>query len=360
MRRYYVTVHGGGDGLLLPANADKILQEQAVGNLRPLRIETGFDYAGMEIRGTRVNAAPGLSIAGVRQRIPENVASETRIIVSQQPVEDAGPPDGAYGLVLTVSHGDAFSWNGGFSTLAADIRVTKPLAGTQLSAVVLDVFQELMLANCASIQSVLAKFTKLGGTASDFYRAKAEFAMQLIASGEAATLFDGYAPDRYACFSTLARTDLTPVMDRPERERFAQLWRRFLEARFADSFLNVDEAVALIRAGGFHRARPEKTAGSGVRPGARVRYGWIKEHKLREVLDDPQTVLHDGSYVLCVLTGKPKNGDVGKVGTLFGWRSSLRNVPKRLRLCTDRNYAKMIPLVRKGLVTPMRLFLKAR
>jgi hypothetical protein len=33
--------------------------------------------------------------------------------------------------------------------------------------------------------------------------------------------------------------------------------------------------------------------------------------------------------------------------------------PKRLRLCTVERYRQMVPLVRRGLVTPVRLFLKA-
>jgi len=359
VRRYYVTVHGGGDGLLLPANAGTILRDQAVANLRPLRVETGFDYAGLEIGGESLNAAPGLDMAGVRARMsPANIC-DTRIVVSHQAVLDGGTAEQGFGLVLNVSSGDSFDWRGGLSTVAADIRVRKELAGPQLSAVVLDIFQELMLAQCASIQSVLGKFTASGGTASDFYRAKADFANEQIANGNAVTLFEGYAPDRYASFAMLARTDFSQSLDRDERRRFADLWRRFLEARFADHFLTVDEAITLVRAGRFHRARPERTNGAGVPPGPRQIFGSIKEAKLRKVLGDRQSVLRTASYILCVLTGKPSIADIGKVGALFGWKNMARQTPERLRLCTDASYQQMVPLVRRGLVTPMRLFLKA-
>lgn len=393
MRRYYVTVHGGGDGVLLPANSGEILRQQAMANLRRIRIDTGFDYAGMEIQGTSVNGVPDLSIARVGDVIPAGSVSDTRIIVSERPVADAATEN--YGLVVTISRGDAFSWGNGLATIAADIRVSREEASEQLSAVVLDIFQELMLANCASIQAVLAKFIASGGTQDDFFRAKAEYAADMIARGEADTMFEHFAADRYACFATLARGDLYPVLDADDRARFGAWWSGFLLARFIDHFLTVDEAVALVRSGQFHKARPELVAGGGgVRPGARVRHGSIdegelrrvigeptkaelralngespppealepgesNEEELRELLGDPQRVRQAGAYILCILTSNPKEGDAGKVGAMFGWRRSATKSPKRLRLCTEDTYKEMVPLVRKGLVTPVRLFLKA-
>jgi hypothetical protein len=341
---------------LLPANAGQLLREQAMANLRRLRIQTGFDYAGIEIHGCAVNSVPGLDVAGVRERIPTGQVGDTRIIVSETPVAD-GVPDANYGLVLTISRGNNFSWNSGLATLAADVRVSGEQAGMQLSAVVLDVFQELMVANCASIQAVLRKFLARGGTQADFYRAKADFAADLLARGEAATLFEQYAPDRYACFATLARTDMYSTMDEDERARFAWLWSRFLSNRLADSFLNIDEAVKLVRAGPFRKARPELTPGGGVRPAARVQYGFIDETDLRQVLGDRQTVLQTGAYILSILTSNPSNADTGQIGNAFGWRR--RGAPRRLRLDTEVGYKEMVPFVRKGLVTPVRLFLKA-
>lgn len=340
----------------MPPNAGALLRQQATGNLRKLRIETGFDYAGVEIHGTSVFAVPDLDMAGVRERIPQGAVADTRVIVSELPIADT-VRDQNFGLILTISRGDQFAWSAGLSTLAADVRVTRDLGAMQLSAVVLDVFQELMLANCASIQAVLAKFIASGGSQDAFYRAKADFAGQLIARGEATTLFQAFAPDRYACFATLARADLAGVMDIAERARFASLWSQFLQARFTDHFLDIDEAVELVLYGSFHRARAERTAQGGVAPGARQRFGFIKEAELRRELGDRQRVLHTGAYVLCLLTGKPSAADLGKVGAKFGWKRP--GVPKLLRLCTEDKYNEMVPLVRRGLVTPLRLFLKA-
>ncbi|GGB55817.1 hypothetical protein GCM10010833_08150 [Blastomonas aquatica] len=245
------------------------------------------------------------------------------------------------------------------TTLAADICVSGADASLQLSAVILDVFTELMLANCASIQAVLSNYLADGGSQDTFYRAKADFASELIARGDAATLFEQYLPDRYACFATLAREDFLATMDEDEMASLASLWSQFLRERFSAYFLSVDQAVALVRNEPFHRARPELTVGSGVRPGGRMRYGFVDEAELRSVLSDKQVVLGTGAYVLCLLTGKPSDAEIGKIGNSFGWRRQADSVPKRLRLCTEDNYHEMIPFVRKGFVTPVRLFLKA-
>lgn len=52
--RHFVSVHGGGEGATLPAAAEDILKQNALANLRAVRIESGFDYSGFEITGAVV------------------------------------------------------------------------------------------------------------------------------------------------------------------------------------------------------------------------------------------------------------------------------------------------------------------
>ena len=48
----------------------------------------------------------------------------------------------------------------------------------------------------------------------------------------------------------------------------------------------------------------------------------------------------------------------GEVAAGLGWRNQENQTPKRLALFTVGDYPDVVPLVRKGLVTPFRLFVK--
>lgn len=146
-------------------------------------------------------------------------------------------------------------------------------------------------------------------------------------------------------------------MDGTERAAFASLWTDFIVEQFEDLLLTPAEATEVVRRSRYHVARQELTPGSGVRPAARVLHEHIKADELQKTLTQPMKVRSSGAYVLGFVNGRPGD-EIGEVEALFGRRNPAHDAVRRLALFEEAEYRRVVPLVRKGLVTPFRLFLK--
>lgn len=393
--RYFVTVDGGADGLWLSHGAAKKIRENAIANLRRFRVESGYDYVGLEISGESIGYFQDLTLEGIERRVKAKRNSgaggflgSTRLIVSPTPVDDSKPLS-SLNLVLALEAGDAFSWKASSSNFSSVITVDKEKRSLKINAIVQDLLQDLMVANSDSLQAIIhkikthlteAKLTELAAQAAApggapeapspdevekhldtigeplFLEAKAKFARLTAAALPNGSLFSAFDPDRYAAFSSLARRDFHLTMDAAAVRALGELWTQFLEKTFSAQFLTTEEAVRLVRTGSFRRTRTERQNGEGQKPKARVRRHDLSERDLTKVIGDKRVVTTSGCYVLCLLN-RTTRGEHGDLSMLFGKSSD--DALRRLTLCTEQRYQKMIPLVRKGLVTPIRLFLKA-
>jgi len=385
--RYYVTVDGGTENLWLSRRAAKMIREQAIANLRRFRITSGYDYVGLDLDGASVSGFPNLNLAGIERRLRASLdikaattLQATRLVVSQAPVSDDTPLD-ALELVLAVEEGSAFAWTEGRTNFSSVITVDPDARALKVNAVVQDLLQDLMVANSDSIQAVLRKL-KPALVAQEldkqprrkaqsemapvdhellgerlFLGTKASYAAQRARDAGRRSVFSTFEPDRYASFSALARHDLYATMDPDELSGFSDLWTGLLVDRFAEHFLTVDEAVELVRTGSFRRTRQERLEGQGQKVKARTRRQDLAADDLKRVIGDPRIVTADGSYILCVVNRAP-TGVAGKLEVEFTNGSPSKRLLNKLTLCTEKRYASMIPLVRKGIVTPIRLFLK--
>jgi len=352
-------------------------------------VESGYDYVGFEMSGESISYFQNVTLEAIERRVKakqnasaDNFLAATRLVVSPSPVEDKKEL-ATVNLVMALESGDAFCWKGGSTNFSSVITVDKKQRSLKVSAVVQDLLQDLMVANSDSLQAVIRKIKihlttkelkeradeaakpgEMPANPSDeeieakvdkigerlFLQSKANFARSSAASSGRQSLFSSYEPDRYAAFSSLARSDLYATMDANGPRDFGDLWTRFLVEYYADHFLTADEAVRLVRTGAFRRTRAD-----GQKVKARVRWRWLADSDLHAIINDKRVVTTSGCYVLCILN-KITNGDHGDLSSLF--QLSSLGVIRRLTLCTEERYAKMVPLVRKGLVTPIRLFLK--
>lgn len=393
--RYFVTVDGGSDGFWLSQDAARIIRENAIANLRRFRVESGFDYVGLEISGESIGYFQGLSLEGIQRRVnarhntgASGLLGSTRLVVSPTTVQDTKALS-SMNLVLALEAGDAFSWRAGSANFSSVITVDKEKRSLKISAVVQDLLQDLMVANSDSLQAVIRKIkfhltaAKLAEIAAEaaapgeepeapstdeienhlgtigeqlFFEAKAKFARSRVAALPNGSLFAAFEPDRYATFSSLVRQDLHSTMDATTARALGAVWAQFLEETFSAHFLTTEEAVRLVRTGSFRRARTERQNGDGQKPKARIRHHDLSEGDLTKVIGDKRIVTTSGCYVLCVLN-RTTQGEYGELSALFG--ESSKDTLRRLTLCTEQRYQKVIPLVRKGFVTPIRLFLKA-
>ncbi|MBI0532052.1 hypothetical protein D9602_11860 [Sphingomonas sp. TX0522] len=357
--RHFVSVHGGGEGAALPAAAGDILKQNALANLRAVRIESGFDYSGFEITGAVVPRDRNLDLPTALQHLElsagEGAAANARVLLSPDPLP-AGSPSGSR-LVVSLRNGDAFSWDAGEGDFRATVTIDPERRITKFGAMAQDVFQDIMLANDACIQAVLSGFRAAGGDDEELFRRKAAFGRGRVDQGAAGSLFASFEARGYASFAALARRNLSQGMDQSERRLFVALWSDFITEGLADHLLTAEQATDLIRRGRYHSARSELTAGSGVRTGARILHEHVPRDELLKVLSAPMTVTRPGPYVLGLVNGRP-GAAAGEVAARFGWRNQENQTPKRLALFTAGDYPDVVPLVRKGLVTPFRLFLK--
>jgi hypothetical protein len=357
--RYYVTVHGGGEGAWIAEKAGEQIKQNALANLRSVRLHHAFDYEGFNILGVLMQRGTQFDLARIEQWVSlergETGVRDNRLVVTNSPL--AAGAVTSFGLVLEITAGERFGWESGRNGVNGVITVDKERRAAKVGAAMQDIFQDIMLANDDSIQSVLSKWRNGGGSEARLFSMKAAFAATEVAAGRAGALFAQFSADGYASFAAIARRNFDQTMNAAERAGFASLWTRFLVQEFNQHFLDVEEAVKLVTKGRFRNAKKGLNSEGAGQPDARILHGMLSEFELREVLSNAQLVHQDGSYILCFWLAKSPDS-VDRLGPEFGWRDSHTKSPKKFKLVDDVGYAKMLPLVRDGLVTPIRLFLK--
>lgn len=353
--RYYATVDGGLDNPL-PSNAGQQLKIHASENLRNMRVVSGYDYVGFDLAGTLIDYRPGMDLAYVAQQIGDRgaLSDKTRLVVAPDGVADLTVAIG-FELCLAVHRGSQYAWTPGGATSAGVITVDNTQTSRKISAVVIDVFQDIMVANSPTVAAVLEKYLTSGRTMMDFYALKAQFARQRVADGEP-TLFTDFSPKQYASFSAVARRGFYLSMTESELTAFARLWTDFLTTYLQPHFLSAEEAARLVRLQRFRTARAERVGGAGQKTKSRSKRGFLKGKDLVALFSDRQLVHSAGSYILCVVN-RPTGPGADDLGPVFGWNKP--GVPNRLKLCSEKQYGELTALVRRGLVTPIRLFLQA-
>lgn len=352
--RHYATVDGGEDNPL-PASSGSILKKTATDNLRKLRIESGLDYVGFEIGGRHLDYAPDLNLADIRRQLDAHagVLDKTRVVVACDPIVDVALEVG-FNLFLSVQFGEDYEWKPGGANSAGTVVIDPDHRLQKISAILLDVFQDVMIANSPSIASVIANYRASGRSMKDFYALKAEFAREAVAAG-AGTLFERYEPTQYAAFSALARKDLYQSMTQGERSGLARCWIEFLNAKLVDCFLTAEQAARLVRSEAFRTTTAPRVDGSGPKTNERTRRGFLRERDLVALFRDRQVVHEAGSYVLCIVN-RPNGPGIDQMSAFFD--RSPGGAIRPLKLCSGRQYDKMKDFVREGWVTPVRLFLQ--
>jgi hypothetical protein len=355
-------VHAGGDGATLPLSAGDILKKNALSNLRNIRIESGFDYSGFEITGSLIPRSAELTLPIIRQHLavaPEGVAStNTRLIVSQDSLKASGDNAG-FDLVVAVREGAAFTWSASDSDFSATATIDGVQRSKKFSAIAQDVFQDVMLGKDSCVQAILKKVDAAGSSEKEFLRKKADHARSSFDAGTAGRIFSSYGASSYASFASLARRNLNQGMDKTERKNFVELWTRFIVEAYPDLLLSPAEATQVVRRSPYHAARPELTEGGGRRPGNRIYHEHIPADELEEVLSTPIKVRADGAYILGYVS-RQSALTADELSPHFGWRNEAQKSVRRVALFTEKGYEAVVPLVRKGFVTPFRLFLKGQ
>jgi hypothetical protein len=347
--RAFVAILGRGIHNLNP-NAGDRLKDQISTNLRQFRIKTGYDYVGFGIRGALLDDAPGLDLARLEQRLrvnhPGMKPEDVRVVVSDKPVS-RGEGETAFTLMVNISDGEQFAWEESNEGCYAVVTTRAASAPPEIESTILDVFQDVMIANCPSIQSIINKYVAAGHTADSFFQQKAEFAQEAVRQG-GGRLLERFAATRYASFSAIARHNHIAAWEPKEIEALARLWTDFMISRFSRYFLDAQEAADVCRKGYFH--------GSSNRARHR-QHGFLPEQELISLFTDTRYVRSSGSYILCILD-RVTPGLKGDVDAAFGVTPA--GNPRRFRLCTEAVYREeMSDFVAKGVVTPIRLFLAA-
>jgi hypothetical protein len=352
--RHYATVDGGGDNPL-PATSGYILKTTASDNLRKLRIESGLDYVGFEIGGRHLDYAPDLALADIRRQLDAHagVLDKTRVVVACDPIADVALEEG-FDLFLSVQFGEGYEWKPGGANSAGTVVIDPAHRLQKISAILLDIFQDVMIANSPSIASVIENYCASGKSMKDFYALKAEFAREAVSAG-VGTLFGRYEPTQYAAFSALARRDFYQSMTPDELTVLARCWIEFLNAKLAAWFLSAEQAARLVRSEAFRTTTAARVNGAGPRTNERTRRGYLRERDLLALFRDRQVVHEAGSYVLCIVN-RPNGPGIDRMSAIFGRAPG--GVIRRLKLCSGREYDKMKDFVREGWVTPVRLFLQ--
>jgi hypothetical protein len=355
--RYFITVYGKSRKSPVPATAGAEIARVLSDNVRKFRVGTAFDYLGFTIKGASVNGAPGITtdqiFSQVRTGIEVKDASLLRLIISMEPIAAGLEPANDLNLLLNLSFGSNYSWLSDAGSVYANISVEEGNSW-QLSSAMIDVFQEIMIANCASIQAVLKNFFAAGGTIERFYELKSDFAYKYAAQNS--TLFHKFDKSRYASFSALARTNLRPALNQIEINNLSNLWVTFLITHLGKYFLNTSQAAELVTTGLFHDTGEPYADRTQARKISRKRFGFLDANEISDLLGDRRKVTANGSYILCVLTRRATPGLKGEITAHFGEKSPGRI--NKIKLCTDASYSRFIPLVRQGFVTPIRLYLR--
>lgn len=343
--RYYVTVGAIGAGPAITVHAGAGLAQTIARNLRTFRIWTGLDYEAFSISGLSIDANSPLTtkqltdaIRAAEKPIP---IDRVRVLIANTQVNGSPNSDGL-GLLIGIRDGSKFAWKAAAGPMQAEITIP-PMREDQKNAAIIDIFQDIMIANCSSIQYILKKFFTAGNSIDDFYRLKVSFIKSLKQRFASVDLTNA---DEYISLSSVARTNLRGALTIDEAISLGELWTSFLEEKMSDYFLNTEDAIRLVRNGYFHDTLSF----------TRKRHQYISIKDLEEIFGSRQSIARTGSYVLCVRTREPKPGDVGNTSAHFGLTGSGIG---RLKLCDNQEYnASMRTLVTHGVVTPFRLFLK--
>lgn len=356
--RHYVTI----DGSLYSQHGGNSLRQRAAANLSRWTIETGFPWRGIDLSGRLISAFPDMSLSEIGDRLELGEGIEvpfTRLVISDEPISDA-VPDNRFDLLLSITNGESFSWRAGAASTAATITIDGESRLHKLEGTIIDLCQDIMIANSDLIQAILQRHLASGGTRKSFLKAKANFARKWHEGHlpRPTNLVD-FEPTEYASFSALVRGSSVRTFDL-SRERaieLAEIWKEFLIAHFREHFFDASEATEYVVWGSHRRARPERTAGGGKRKKANIARGDLSRSDLSVLFSDPQIVTHDGCYVLCISERRtPKR--IGDHADLFGWKNPKQKTVHKLKLLPHAEYHKAVDLVREGQVTPIVTFLK--
>jgi len=332
----------------IPTQAGNGIASQIAETLKSFRLLSAFDYCNFTIKGVSVFRGEDGTLDELLDQAPlqqeDFNPNLLRIILTEEALAPNGPrPD--LDLLIGIQPGDSYAWQAGTATEQAWI-VYKSNDLRQREAAILDIFIDIMIANCPSIQAVFDKFIKAGKaprSIADIYRLKAKYARE--SCDDFPTLFEPFVPTNYASFAAMARSGFHGTSLPVELFKLKALWLGFLET-LSEHFLDADEAAHLVMHGRFRDTHHF----------IRTRRGWVNEREVRSLLANPAIVQSTGSYVLCILTKQPKPGEFDEASARFGLSSPGRL--KRLRLCDEQTYLEMDRLVRSGVATPIRLFLK--
>jgi len=332
----------------VPTQAGDGIAGKIAETLKNFRILSAFDYRSFTIQGVSVYRGEDGTLDELLDQAPLHKEdfdpNLLRIILTDEALVPNDPrPD--LDLLIGILPGDAYAWRAGTHTEQAWISYEADDL-RQREAAILDIFIDIMIANCPSVQAVFDKFLRAEGrgqrSLADIYRLKAKYARE---SESFATLFEPFAPTNYASFAAMARSRFHGTSLPFELAKLKTLWLGFLET-LSEYFLDADEAARLVMHGRFRDTHHF----------IRARRGWVSEREVRDLLANPAMVHSTGSYVLCILTKQPKPGELDEASARFGLKSPGRL--KRLRLCDEKTYLEMDQLVRSGVATPIRLFLK--
>ncbi|MGE4305262.1 MAG: hypothetical protein AB7E24_14675 [Novosphingobium sp.] len=345
--RHFVTI----DANWYTAQAGEQLQAKAASNVRMVGIESGLDFRGLELKGEMVPSAPGLTVTGVADRLQNGQANLTRIMVSQDAVADISK-DARFDLLVTVTSGKAFEWAGGGATASATVSIDEEDRLHKVETTIIDVLQDLMIANSSPIQAVVEKYLAAGGRSEDIYRNKADFARRWHETNNRPTLIRRFEPDRYAALSPLVRgaSRFTYALAPSQAATLGRLWISFMCEHLREYFLTAAEACGLI-INGSNRRNPGR-----ARNRAGTQHGDMSPRRLLALLSDPQQVPEDDCYILCICNRSDRM--IGKKAALFGWKDQRKGTVKDLRLLHHEDYERARELVAAGQVTPLVLFLK--
>ncbi|MGN6210507.1 hypothetical protein [Asticcacaulis sp.] len=339
--RYYVNVTT--DELRpIPAGSADLLNQTIKDNLDEFRVNSGFDYRSFSVKGMNSTAAA--------HEIYDEVVVEQgdesqfiRLIISQD------RPGGTQlnNLALGVCHGDTATWECGDGDNFGVLTMPN-LKGAGRQNAIVDILQDIRIANGATIAPIFQKYLAAGGSEKALYELKAEFAKTFYAANPGRSHFAVFTPRAYASFSALSRLDENKNLSDNEMATLESLWNDFICERLSNYFLTAAETVDLIT-----RAYIRNTAN-----GKRRRLGSVARSKILALITDALTVTADGPYVFCYvnrsLTGSGKF--FNQLSRHFGLSSHGRLLPYGLFSLKD--YKALTTLVRNGAVTPIRLFLK--
>jgi hypothetical protein len=343
--RYYVNVIGGG--ALLGKDQGKEILRQISKNLREFRIQTGFDYKGFNLVEKAINDEPELTLDLVIEQLRGQLPSDedlrnVRVLISNSPLPPSAEPDERLGLFIIISHHEQPGWLSANGAVYAQVNIHRNSVAERSSALI-DVFQDIMIGNSDVVDRLLKAYVADGHTQDDFYAAKARFASKIVQSG-VINYRGNLGAERYVSFSALARLDHLANLNEREGRLLSRLWSGFLETELRPYFFTPELAADVVRDGYSHDTRSWDA----------VLHGNISRDELIALFSDETKVTVSGCYILCILSRNATDGNRDKLRPLFGQNLHIGD----LSLRSEKSYSEMIPHVKSGFVTPIRLYLR--